>query len=104
MSDVRVVLCNCSPDEAHSLAETLVSEGLVACVNILSGVTSYYMWDGAMQADNESTLLMKTVADRLDALESRLVELHSYDTPEIIALHPSHVFAPYADWVAEVTA
>lgn len=99
-----LVLCNCPTGEADDIAKSLVEERLVACVNVLPEVRSIYRWDGKTCVETESTLLLKTTADAYSALEKRIVELHSYDTPEVIALEPHHVFEKYAAWVdAEVT-
>ena len=81
-----VMLCSCPPGEALGLARALVSEKLVACVNIIPGVTSVYRWEGALQEDAESTLLIKTSGPRVHAASVRLRELHSYHTPEIVVL------------------
>jgi periplasmic divalent cation tolerance protein len=83
---MRVVLCNCSPDEAESLAHTLVQERLAACVNVLQGVQSVYFWQGEVHQEIESTLLIKVAADGVEALRTRLVSLHSYDTVEFLCL------------------
>jgi periplasmic divalent cation tolerance protein len=104
MSDLRIVLSNCSPAEAPALARTLVTERLAACVNVLASVTSHYRWEGELHADEESTLLIKTTASRYPQLEARLRELHSYDLPEIIALTPTDALADYAAWVDEETS
>ena len=96
-----VVLCNCSPAEAPDLARALVVEGLAACVNILPGVRSVYVWQGELCEDEESTLLLKTPPERLEALSERIRLLHSYDTPEIVVL-PVDVEASdprYVAWV-----
>lgn len=81
-----VMLCSCPPAEAPAIARALVEERLVACVNIVSGVTSVYRWEGAVHEDAESTLLIKTSGQRVYATSERLRELHSYDTPEIVVL------------------
>jgi periplasmic divalent cation tolerance protein len=83
---MRVVLCNCAPAEARSLARALVAERLAACVNLLPAVRSYYFWEGELQEEEESTLLIKTAADSVAALRRRILQLHSYDTPEIVVL------------------
>ncbi len=98
---MRVVLCNCPPDGAADIARALVERGLAACVNVVPGVRSFYVWDGAVQDDGESTLLIKVAADGVDALREALVELHPYDVPEVVVLTvdaaASH--GPYVDWV-----
>jgi len=101
---VRVVLCNCSPGESARLAETLVREHLAACVSVISGVRSYYAWEGEYCEDDEHTLVIKTTAQRYSELEARLDELHSYDTPEIVALDAAAGLERYLDWVAQQTS
>ena len=97
------MLCNCPPSEAERLAETLVREGLAACVNILPGVTSVYVWEGRLERDTESTLLIKVSAQRVVALRERLSELHPYDTVEIVSL-PVQVAESEPSYVAWVRA
>ncbi len=96
---VRLVLCNCSPDEAPTLAQRLVEENLAACVNIIPQITSFYRWEGALCDDEESTLLIKTTREGYAELEKRLTRYHSYDVPEIIALDATEVAEAYAEWV-----
>lgn len=83
---MKVVLCNCSPREARGLARQLVEEGLAACVNVLPGVTSCYVWEGVLAEDAETTLLIKVAAQGLEPLRARIRELHSYDLPEFVVL------------------
>ena len=105
MTDYRVAFVTVgSWQEAEKIAESLVSEGLVACVNLIPGVTSIYRWQGRIEQDAEVKMVMKTRNERVDALISRVVELHSYEVCEvtvvpIVAGNPS-----YLDWIAENTA
>lgn len=103
MTELRVVLCNCSKTEAPGLAKALVKERLAACVNVIEGVTSFFWWDGELCEDSESTLVIKTTVQRWEALKARLNELHSYDTPEIVALEAVDVIDGYLNWVKEQT-
>ena len=92
-----------SPEEAKSLARTLVEERLVACVNIVDGVTSIYRWDGNTESDTESILIAKTTtAKRQDAMV-RLQALHSYDTPCIVSYDISDGVPEYLNWVMAET-
>ena len=95
---LRIVVSNCSPEESKKLAQTLVDERLAACVNIIGGITSIYTWQGERCEDVEDTLIIKTSAERYEAMKARLVELHSYDVPEVIALDPTDVLDSYAHW------
>ena len=94
-----IVLVTAPPTEAESLAETLVEEALVACVNILPGVKSIYRWQGSLCKDQECLLLMKTSSRLWDKLATRITELHSYDLPEILALPIELGSQAYLDWL-----
>ncbi|MEW5836478.1 MAG: divalent-cation tolerance protein CutA [Pseudomonadota bacterium] len=98
--DVLVCLSTCpNADTARSLAEALVSAGLAACVNQLPGIVSTYAWKGQLHTDQEVLLVIKTTAGRLGALRERLVALHPYEVPELVALPAVDGHAPYLDWV-----
>src|SRR5687767_8724575 len=103
-TDVLVVLCTFpAGDAAATASERLVEERLAACVNILSGVRSIYRWKGQVSRDDEVLAVIKTTVERFAALKVRLIELHSYDTPEIIALEVERGHIPYLDWVRDAT-
>ena len=102
MPDPAILLCLCTcPDaaSAQQLAETLVGERLAACVNRLPGVLSTYRWQGEVNTDAEELLLIKTTAECFEALKVRLLELHPYELPELIALPVECGHATYLDWV-----
>ncbi|HEX7731362.1 MAG TPA: divalent-cation tolerance protein CutA [Rhodanobacter sp.] len=102
MSDPAILLCCCTcPDAAcaQRLAETLVDERLAACVNRVPGVLSTYRWQGEVHAGAEELLLIKTTAARFEALKARLLELHPYELPELVALPVERGHAAYLDWV-----
>lgn len=102
---MRVLLCNCPAEQAPELARALVTERLAACVNVLPGVRSFYLWDGALQDDAEVTLLVKVSDATVDRAVARLQALHSYDVPEVLVLPvEAERSAPaYVAWVDEVT-
>ena len=102
MPDTAILLCCCTCPDAHSaqtLAETLVGERLAACVNRLPGVLSTYRWQGEVHTDGEELLLIKTTAARFELLKARLLELHPYELPELVALPVERGHAAYLDWV-----
>lgn len=90
--------------EASSLAESLVSERLCACVNILPAIESIYRWEGKVNRDSEVLLLMKTTEERYEELERRIKELHSYTTPEIIALKIKRGSQAYLQWLRQAVS
>lgn len=101
LTDVRVVLCTC-PDEAiaRSVASRAVEEDLAACVTTVPGVTSTYVWKGDLHEDRELLLIIKTDLARFEALRQRILELHPYQVPEIIALPVTEGLRSYLAWVA----
>lgn len=97
-----VLLCYCScPDaaSAQAIAAALVEERLAACVNRLPGIRSTYRWQGAVTTDSEELLLIKTTAGRFDALKARLLQLHPYEVPELIAVPIALGHDAYLAWV-----
>lgn len=98
-ADFLVVFCTASPGEAEGLAGRLVEESLAACVNI-APIRSCYIWDGKLNKDDEALLIIKTTKSLFELLKKRILELHSYTVPEIIALPVSLGHRPYLDWVA----
>ena len=89
--------------EAHAIARALVARGLVACAQI-SEIESVYRWNGALKHDREWRLLLKTVADRYDAVEEAIRAVHPYELPAIYALPVERAYGPYADWVRTESA
>ena len=98
-TDLLVVYCAASPGEAEGLARALVEERLAACVNI-APVRSCYIWEEKLNFDPEAFLIIKTTKGRFEPLKKRILELHSYSLPEIIALPVTEGHQPYMDWVA----
>ncbi len=98
--EVSVVLSTAPNAEvAAQIAKTLVEESLAACVNLLPGVTSIYRWQGKVEEEPEVLLVIKLAADGLATLEARLLELHPYDTPEVVTLAPERVEPRYLAWL-----
>ncbi len=96
---IVVLMTAGSQEEASRLAEMLVGAHLAACVQIMPQMESIYRWKGEVHRAPEFLLLVKTTAACFDELEREVRALHTYDTPEIIALPVAHVSAPYFDWL-----
>ena len=90
-----------SADEGEAIARALVQERLAACVNVVRGVRSFFFWEGRLQEDDETLLLVKTRRERYGELEARIRSLHSYSVPEILALAVEAGLPAYVEWVRE---
>jgi periplasmic divalent cation tolerance protein len=88
-------------DQAAGLARTLVEERLAACVNVVGGVTSVYLWQGEIQQDRECQLLIKTREHLVEPLRERLQALHPYEVPEFLVLQVAGGSGPYLAWLDE---
>ena len=100
-SEVLVVLSTLpTADKAAEIARALVEEQLAACVNIVPAVRSIYRWQGATQDDSEALAIIKTTRDRYAALARRVLELHPYELPELIALPLEGGHPAYLAWIA----
>ncbi len=99
-STARIVMTTVvSPEEATRLGRTLVEERLAACATLLPPVHSIYRWQGKIESSTETLLLLKTAIDQLPALEARLQELHSYQTPEFLVLEIEAGSHSYLEWL-----
>ena len=94
-----VLMTAANREEAERIAEMLVSSHLAACVQVLPEIQSIYPWQGEVVRGTESLLLAKTTKDQFDDLVSRVTAIHSYETPEIIALQVTAVAEPYLKWL-----
>lgn|SRR5690606_25796749 len=98
---ILIVHSACAADgSAPAIARALVEERLAACVSVLPGMYSTFHWRGETHVDEEVMLVIKTTREGYPALAARLLELHPYELPEIIAVDVSIAHAPYAAWVA----
>lgn len=86
-------------DEAGRIADMLVDARLAACVQILPEIQSIYRWQGKVTHEQEVLLLAKTASESFDDLVKRVTAIHSYDTPEIIALPITAAAEPYLKWL-----
>jgi len=95
---------NCPDREtARALAERLVENRLAACANIYGEIESIYRWQGAIERTTEVPLLVKTVADRFDAVAGIARAMHPDETPAIHAVRATAVTADYLEWLRTET-
>jgi len=91
-------------EEAERIGGVLVDAGLVACVNIIPGMTSIYLWQGARHRDSECVMIAKTRADLANRVIGEVKSRHSYTNPALLVLPTSGGSAAFCTWIEEQTA
>ena len=99
---ITFVTCG-SSKEAKTIASALVREHLIACANIVPGVTSVYRWKGKIEQDREWLLILKSKSALSKRLMERVRTLHSYDVPEVLTFPVSGGNPGYLRWVRDST-
>jgi periplasmic divalent cation tolerance protein len=102
-AEIVIYITAPSEDDAAKIARSLVESRLAACVNIIKNVRSIYTWQGNIEDDSEVLMIVKTQKKHLDALSSKVKELHSYDVPEIIVLPIIAGSEDYLKWIKDST-
>lgn len=98
----RILLSTAGSDEqAETIARALVERRLAACVNIVHGVCSVFRWKGEVTREEEKLLVIKTRTSLTDEVRRTIRELHSYDTPELLAVDIAFGDPAYLAWLDE---
>ncbi len=96
----QLIFCTCPNDNtARQIATTLVEKQLVACANIIPGITSIYQWQGEITSDEEQLLILKSDAQHYPQLEAEILTLHPYELPEIVAVSMAQALPAYLNWI-----
>jgi periplasmic divalent cation tolerance protein len=104
MKECIVVLVSAKDeDEAAHIATALADKNLAACCNIIKGVRSIYRWEGVIEDGVEALLVIKSRRELFSALEAEVKRLHSYSTPEIVALPIIEGSEAYLSWIEKST-
>jgi uncharacterized protein involved in tolerance to divalent cations len=99
MNEILILSTTDTMELAQKIASALVREHEAACVNIVPGIRSVYRWEGKECNDEEFLLLIKSSMERFDAVRTRILQLHSYQVPEIIALSITAGDSGYLSWL-----
>ncbi len=90
-------------DAALKIGRNVVESGLAACANVFDGMESIYRWQGAIEHAKETVLVLKTRASLLDDLTNKVVDLHDYDCPCVVAMPIQGGHPDYLAWIAAQT-
>ena len=96
---ILVMITCSSKKEADTIKTSLLKEKKAACVNIISGVRSFFWWKNKIDSADEVLLLVKTKTTNLKEIITRVKKLHSYEIPEIIALPIIGGSKDYLEWL-----
>jgi periplasmic divalent cation tolerance protein len=100
MTDKIIVFVTCeSKEQAEEIAQSVVTDKFAACVNVLPGIRSCYVWEGKLTWSDEVLLLIKTTRGRFDQLQDRIKAMHSYSVPEIVGVTIEDAFDKYVEWI-----
>jgi periplasmic divalent cation tolerance protein len=99
MNEIIVLSTTDTLERAQEIAAALVNAREAACVNIVPGIRSVYRWEGKVCNEGEFLLLIKSSAEKFEAVRNRIRQLHSYQVPEIIALPVADSDPAYRTWL-----
>ena len=100
---MRIIFCTTAPGEGKTLLRALLTERVVACGNIVPGVSSMYWWKGEICDDSEELLIMETSSDHIEDKIARIAALHAYEVPKILAVEPAEGLPAYLAWAKQHT-
>jgi len=98
---VQIVTTAESKEAAEKITKKLLEKRLAACVQIVGPITSTYWWRGKIEEAKEWLCLIKSKANLYEEIEREINELHTYETPEILALPVVTGSRTYLDWLRE---
>ncbi len=102
MSYILVLMTASSKDEAKKIVRSLLEEKLIVCANMIDSVSSVFWWQDKIEEAKEVLVIMKSHQELFKRLSTRVKELHSYDTPEILALSIVDGSSQYLEWMKKV--
>ena len=96
---MQVLLTTIPTDQAKPLVRQLLELRLVACGNIVANAQSLYWWNGEIQEEGESVIIMETTDEQADLARQALMDFHPYDVPKILTFEPKHANYAYVEWL-----
>jgi periplasmic divalent cation tolerance protein len=103
MEYILIITTANSMENASKIAHALLNERLVACVNVVPKIQSIYSWKNKVVEDKEIMMVMKTKSVLFEKVKEKMLELHQYETPEIISLEIKEGSEDYLNWVKKET-
>ena len=101
-SYVIVITTTDSEEVAERITQTLLEENLAACIQHYP-VKSSYRWEGKIVHDKEILLQIKSKKQLIPKIEAKILSLHNYEIPEILAIPVTHGYEAYLKWIDSET-
>ena len=101
MKYIIVLMTASNQEEAKKIVITLLEERLIACANIMDSISSFFWWQGKIETEKEALVIMKSRESLFNKLSQRVVDLHSYEVPEILAIPVVNGLESYLDWIGD---
>ena len=99
MAYIIVLMTTSSKEEAVTIVRALLKEQLIACANIVDSVSSLFWWQGKIEEAKEALVIMKSRKMLFKKLSKKIMDLHSYEVPEILAVRIVDGSPSYLDWM-----
>ena len=101
MKYIIVLMTASNQEEAKKIVITLLEERLIACANIMDSISSFFWWQGKIETEKEALVIMKSRESLFNKISQRIVDLHSYEVPEILAIPVVNGLKSYLDWIRD---
>jgi periplasmic divalent cation tolerance protein len=98
MPRILVLSTTANQKDAKKIAKDLIERRLAACVNLIP-VSSHYRWKGKVMHERECLMIIKTSSRLMARVKRRILALHKYQLPEIVALKIDEGYKPYLQWI-----
>ncbi len=102
MNYIIVLMTAANRNEAKNIIRILLEEKLIACANMIEGISSFFWWKEKIDEEKEVLVLMKSSKDKFEKLSKRVIEIHSYEVPEILSIPIVNGSSTYMDWMKSV--
>lgn len=97
---IQLIFCTVPTQEVgREIAKALVEERLAACVSLIPGVESHYLWNEKYERASEIQLVIKAKKAKFTLIEEKILKIHPYECPEIIAFEIDDGYHSYLNWI-----